>query len=279
VADRENDQVARELTQLLYDSARAAALAAAGQDRTKPRLDVATKVALRRQALTRLKAARTALTRPLASSSRETRMAIVKALIDWQQDSDLAGIRDRSALAKLPAEEQKAFSRLWADVARSAELANAAERIELAQYCKSKKLYQTAADLYASAFAADPTLVTHVWSGHHRYNAACYAALAAAGQSEEAARVDDRERTRLRKQALDWLHDDLAVRGERLETGNPADRTAVQQNMRHWQTDVDLAGVRDRSTLARLPAGEQKAWAQLWTDVAALLTKAQEKPK
>ena len=30
---------------------------------------------------------------------------------------DLAGIRDKAALAKLPAEEQKAFTRLWSDVA------------------------------------------------------------------------------------------------------------------------------------------------------------------
>jgi hypothetical protein len=29
----------------------------------------------------------------------------------------LAGIRDKAALVKLPAEEQKAFTRLWADVA------------------------------------------------------------------------------------------------------------------------------------------------------------------
>ena len=35
----------------------------------------------------------------------------------WQQDSDLAGIRDAAALAKLPADEQKVFTQLWADVA------------------------------------------------------------------------------------------------------------------------------------------------------------------
>ncbi len=35
----------------------------------------------------------------------------------WQQDTDLAGIRDAAALAKLPADEQKACTQLWADVA------------------------------------------------------------------------------------------------------------------------------------------------------------------
>jgi hypothetical protein len=35
----------------------------------------------------------------------------------WQQDGDLAGLRDAAALAKLPAEERAACERLWADVA------------------------------------------------------------------------------------------------------------------------------------------------------------------
>jgi hypothetical protein len=35
----------------------------------------------------------------------------------WQQDSDLAGVRDAAALEKLPAEERAACAKLWADVA------------------------------------------------------------------------------------------------------------------------------------------------------------------
>ena len=35
----------------------------------------------------------------------------------WQQDTDLAGIRDAAALARLPSQEQKACTQLWADVA------------------------------------------------------------------------------------------------------------------------------------------------------------------
>lgn len=38
-------------------------------------------------------------------------------MLRWQQDTDLAGLRDAEAQAKLPAEEQKAVNRLWADVA------------------------------------------------------------------------------------------------------------------------------------------------------------------
>jgi hypothetical protein len=83
----------------------------------------------------------------------------------------------------------------------------------------------------------------------------------------------DEERTRLRKQALDWLRADLALSTRQLETGKPADRTAVQA-LRHWQKDTDLAGLRDKEALAKLPAGEQKSFGQPWADVAALMKKA-----
>jgi hypothetical protein len=41
-----------------------------------------------------------------------------------------------------------------------------------------------------------------------------------------------------------------------------------------WQKFIDLAGIRDAPALANLPADEQKAFTQLWADVAALLKKA-----
>jgi hypothetical protein len=45
--------------------------------------------------------------------------------------------------------------------------------------------------------------------------------------------------------------------------------------LRHWQKDGDLVGIRDQVALAKLPAEEQKAFAQLWADVAALLKEGQ----
>ena len=151
------------------------------------------------------------------------------------------------------------------------------ERLGLADWCEIKKLHHAAAGLYAAAFAADPKLADDLKAGH-RYDAACSASLAAAGQGEDAAKLDDAERTRLRKQALEWLRADLALRTKQLETGKPADRAEVQQTMRHWQQDTDLAGIRDAAALAKLPADEQKACTQLWADVAALLKKANAPP-
>jgi hypothetical protein len=109
--------------------------------------------------------------------------------------------------------------------------------------------------------------------GHH-YNVTCKAALAAAGHGEDAAKLDDPERSRLRKQALDWLRADLAPRIKQIHSANPTDRAAAQQALRRWRKDTDLAAIRDSSALAKLPEAERKACTQLWADVAALLEKA-----
>jgi serine/threonine-protein kinase len=147
------------------------------------------------------------------------------------------------------------------------------ERLGLAGVCQAKKFNHAAARLYTDALAAEPKLADDLKAAH-RYNAACYAALAAAGQGEDAAKLDDKERTRLRQQALDWLRADLAQRTKQQQTGKPADRAAVQKALRHWQQDSDLAGLRDAAALAKLPADEQKAFTRLWADVAALLQQA-----
>jgi hypothetical protein len=109
--------------------------------------------------------------------------------------------------------------------------------------------------------------------------AAGNAALAGTGQGADAAKLDDQERTRLHRQALDWLRADLALRTKQLETGKPADRTTAPWAVGHWQKVTEVAGIRDAAALAKLPADEQKACTQLWADVAALLKKAEEKPK
>jgi hypothetical protein len=38
-------------------------------------------------------------------------------LLYWQNDPDLAGIRDREALAQLPADERQACEKFWSGVA------------------------------------------------------------------------------------------------------------------------------------------------------------------
>ena len=91
------------------------------------------------------------------------------------------------------------------------------------------------------------------------------------------AKLDDKERARLRQQALAWLRADLALWAKDVEGGKPADRGAAQRTLRHWQRDTDLAGVRDKEALAKLPEAERAEWEKLWTEVAALLKKAEAK--
>jgi tetratricopeptide (TPR) repeat protein len=151
--------------------------------------------------------------------------------------------------------------------------ASARESLDVAMMCQHKRRYAAAARFAADAYAADPRLGDDLEVGR-RYHAARSAAQAAAGQGEDAAKLDDQERARLRKLALGWLRADLALRTKQLESGKPADRAEVQK-MGYWQWDSELSGIRDTAALAKLPSQEQKAFAQLWADVAALLKKAE----
>jgi tetratricopeptide (TPR) repeat protein len=167
-------------------------------------------------------------------------------------------------------------SRLPAVLAGKDRPAGAAERLQFADLCGATKRHAAAVSLYADAFAADPKLAHDLQAGH-RYNAACAATLAAAGRGTDAGKLDDKERARLRQQALDWLRADLARWDKRAEGGTPQARAAVQQTLYHWQQDADLAGVRDKPALAALPAAERADWEKLWTDVADLLHRLDKK--
>jgi hypothetical protein len=89
-------------------------------------------------------------------------------------------------------------------------------------------------------------------------------------------KLADEERARLRQQALDWLRADLTAWTKTLDEGQPQARQVVAQTLQHWQKDADLAGLRDKATLEKLPAAERDAWRRLWADVGALLRRGQE---
>jgi tetratricopeptide (TPR) repeat protein len=71
---------------------------------------------LRQQALDLLREALALQARQLETGTSAARATVRGMLRHWQQDPDLASIRDATALAKLPAQEEKAFTQLWADV-------------------------------------------------------------------------------------------------------------------------------------------------------------------
>jgi tetratricopeptide (TPR) repeat protein/serine/threonine protein kinase len=154
-----------------------------------------------------------------------------------------------------------------------------AEQLALADLCQRyKKRYAAAARFYQGAFAAKPKL-TPAQQAFFRYNAACAAALAAAGQGEDASKLDAKEKTRLRQQALTWLRDNLKQCVKQLEDADAKTRKAVQQTLQHWQKGPDFDSVRGKEALAQLPAAERAAWQEFWDEVQTLLKKTQQSTK
>jgi hypothetical protein len=79
-----------------------------------------------------------------------------------------------------------------------AQPGDAAEQMALAQLCAAKKEFAAAARFYAGAFTARAALADDL-RAQNRYNAACAAALAAAGQGEDASQLDGQARARMRR--------------------------------------------------------------------------------
>jgi tetratricopeptide (TPR) repeat protein len=169
-----------------------------------------------------------------------------------------------------------ADEKLSAVLRGEAEPAGAAERLALGQLCQYKHRHAAAARFYAGAFAADPRPAADLQQ-QHRYNAACSAALAAAGQGEDAKRLPDKVAVMLRRQALQWLRADLALYVKLAVRDEPAGKQFVREKMRHWQQDADLTSVREKEAIDKLPADEHEAWRALWADVDALLKKVEPK--
>jgi tetratricopeptide (TPR) repeat protein len=148
------------------------------------------------------------------------------------------------------------------------------ERLDFIEVCRLQQRHSAAARLSADAFAADSKLADDL-AAAHRYNAACFAALAGAGKGSDAATLDDKERDRLRQQALGWLRADLNLWAKLVASGDVGPRRMTRA-LGRWQKDADLAGVRDAEALKKLPAEQRAGWAKLWADVAELLKKADD---
>jgi tetratricopeptide (TPR) repeat protein len=168
--------------------------------------------------------------------------------------------------------------KLGAILRGDAKPASARERLNLAQLCHQdgKELFAAAAQFFLDSFAEEPRGAEQR-EPDLRYQAACVAALAGCSQGRDADSLDDKGRVKWREQALAWLRADLAVWTKQLDTGKQGERTAVRQSLQHWMADDDLAGVRDKDAIARLPEAEREAWRKLWADVQTILKRAENK--
>jgi hypothetical protein len=192
--------------------------------------------------------------------------------------SKTPGWRHPSALWVRQAERRVELdAKLPAFLQGDAKPKDAVEQIELAQVCKFKRWHAAAARFCADAFTAKPDLVRDLNAGH-RYNAALVAALAGCGRCEDRVKPDAAEQVRLRRQALAWLRDDLAAWAKIADGGKPTEKALVKQKMDQWRSDPDLAGVRDKEALDKLPDDERKDWQKLWAYAAAVLQRAEGGP-
>jgi serine/threonine-protein kinase len=149
------------------------------------------------------------------------------------------------------------------------ETPSAREILLLARLCEYQKKRYAAARLYTAAFRMDPKLATSLGEGD-RFRAAIDAVLAAAGQDEDAASRPAEEVIPLRRQALAWLRADLEASAQLLGQNDPGGQRLVQKRLTRWQSDPDLASVRDDQALAGLPEAERADWQKLWSEVAVL---------
>jgi serine/threonine-protein kinase len=183
-------------------------------------------------------------------------------------------LRERTPQLQQQCQRYEALdARLPALLRGTAQPKSAAEQIEFARLCLLKNLYAAAARFFRDAFAAEPKRAEVVERGT-RFHAACAAAQAGCGQGKDADALDDQDRARWRRQALDWLRQDLTWWGQALDEGDAETNALARQWLRIWQTDSYLASVRARDALARLPEEERQPWQRLWSDVDALLRRA-----
>ncbi len=150
---------------------------------------------------------------------------------------------------------------------------DASELIEFALLCQARKWYADAAKFYAEALAADPTRADDRQFAH-RYNAACCALLAAAGQTAGRPPLDESACSAMRRRASDWLEAELESWSKVLRRGSPEDRARIRQALEHWKQDPDLAGIRAPAALARLSEPERRRWQALWARTDALIGQA-----
>ncbi len=165
---------------------------------------------------------------------------------------------------------QQLLPRLADVAAGRAQPDTPAETCEFAQLLgqRFQKRYFRSVQMYAQAFAADAKMAD-IFTPSHRYNAACYAVRAAAGDDTEMTAFGIEEWGYLIDLARNWLQADLRHWTEQAK--DPRNHVVVRQKLTQWKMDADLVAVRDTAFLAAIPPLDRAAWEQLWVEVDTVL--------
>jgi eukaryotic-like serine/threonine-protein kinase len=181
-------------------------------------------------------------------------------------ESELRRCRHLTALeSRLPA------------IVQGKEKPASSECLEVAELCFVNRRYAAAARFYAEAFSAVPALADDLRTGS-RFNAACAAALAGCGSSDDAGRLDESELRALREQARKFLQLDLAAWRKKVADGTPADPIQAQRVLAIWRRNPHLACLRDSNALEKLSPAERRQWQVLWQTVEEAQRAAANEP-
>ncbi len=200
--------------------------------------------------------------------------AIVPAAVAVPHDREEFQILLRQAEELIEGKTTDPAARLRSVLRGEESAGDAGETAGLAYAASDVARYATSARFFAEAFALDPTLAEVPRAGN-RYKAACAAALAAAGRGKDEPPPDEPARSKLRRQALDWLKAELESWRKPLESGPPESRPGIIEYLKRWRQNGDLATLREPEALAKLPEAERDDWQALWEEVQALLERAQ----
>jgi tetratricopeptide (TPR) repeat protein len=144
-----------------YNAACAAARAGVGEGVVGVPLSDLKLVRLRRRALDWLRADLEQQTKLFEGGK-----SVEGAMSFWQKDTDLLGVRDPAALAKLADDERASWQRFWADVAKL----RAADPLGQGRTHAARRQWAPAVEGYARALKRGPTDDGHFW---FEYAACC----------------------------------------------------------------------------------------------------------
>jgi tetratricopeptide (TPR) repeat protein len=211
----------------------------------------------------------------------------------------LANLRDANRLSTPPSNEigthlnlverlSALEGRLVAILCDQDVPADAEGKLDVADLCRVTRRFAASAKFYRETFLAKPTLVDDLTS-QHRLHAAIAAVQASTktNPSKDDIHLDDAERARWRAQGLDWLRAQkdafakmitppapVTARPTPAVTGDSPNLALARKTLDIMTHHRDLACVRVEKELAKLPEPERKEWQAFWSEVAALLKKA-----
>jgi serine/threonine-protein kinase len=126
------------------------------------------------------------------------------------------------------------------------------------------RLEEAIEHIQQSAQLDPPNVDAQIFLCDHLYSAARAAIRESTHQRVGNPPLNETDRTKRRRRALDWFRVSLRLGIKLINNG-----TGQWSSFVTWQTDPALASVREPNELAKLPDTEREQWQRLWADVAA----------